>query len=109
MRMLVIIVISAVMSLFGLVMYQKFLLPKQIKKIYVVDTDKLINMQKSKIINAYKTNNNTILRQVSVESNKQMQVIKYIAKKDNAIVLAKKAVLSGYDKDITNQIILMAK
>ena len=44
------VVISIAVSLGILLGYQKVILPKEVQKIYVVDTDKIIKIQKKMIL-----------------------------------------------------------
>jgi len=96
-------IIAIVVSLGSLVGYQKFVLPKQIKLIYVVDTQKIIDIQKRKIYKEFSNNQNTqIVAQSMLKNlNRIEKIINKIAQRDNAIVLTKKAVISGKVKDIT--------
>ena len=108
MRYLAVFLISLAVTLGGLVAYQKFLLPKHIKKVYVVDTDRIIKIEKSYIFQAAKSQNKTAFNKALNMDKKIQKIINYIAKKDNAIVFAKKAVIGGYDKDITNEVLMLA-
>jgi len=107
MRYLAIFLIALSTTLGGLVLYQKFLLPKQIKKIYVVDTQKIIDFERKKIFNAAKAKNEMDFQKALNLDKKFQRAIKYVAIRDNAVVYAKKAVMAGYDKDITNEIFLI--
>lgn len=104
MRYLIIFLISLAVTLGGLVAYQKFLLPKHIKKVYVVDTDKIIAVEKKKLFNAAKNKDEEEFKKVLNQDKIYQKAIEYIAKRDNAVVFAKKAVIAGYDKDITNEV-----
>ena len=96
-------IIAIVVSLGSLAVYQKFVLPKQIKPIYVVDTQKIIDIQKRKIYTEFSNNQNTqiVAKTMLNQLNKMQRIINKIAKRDNAIVLTKKALISGKVKDIT--------
>ena len=108
MRYLAVFLISIAVTLGGLVAYQKFLLPKRVKKIYVVDTNVLMNIEKQDILKAAKSKNKHLFQTALSLDKKFQKIIAYIAKKNNAVVFAKKAIISGYDKDITNRVLIMA-
>ena len=107
MRYLNTLIIALAVSMATLAVYQKFILPKHTYKIYTIDTDKIVNMQKKKLLEAYK-NGNDISDKIAKENEKMMKIVNFIAKKDNAIVLAKKAVISADEikvYDITNKVL----
>lgn len=108
MRYLAVFLISLAVTLGGLVAYQRFLLPKRVKKIYVVNTDTLMKIEKRDIVKAAKEGDKNAFQKALEIDKKFQEAINYIANRDNAIVLTKKAVISNnYDKDITNEILLM--
>ena len=107
MRYFAVLMIAIAVTLGGLAAYQKFLLPKQIKKVYVVNTDTLINFEKNNILQAAKNKDRQKFQEALNMDKKFQEAINYIAKRDNAVVFAKKAVMSGYDKDITNEVLIL--
>jgi hypothetical protein len=107
MRYLVNFLIAIVVTLGGLVAYQKFLLPKQIKKVYVVDTAKIMKIEQKELYLAAKNKDDSKFQIVLDMDKKYQRAIKYIANRDNAIVYLKKAIITGYDKDITNEVLIL--
>jgi hypothetical protein len=101
------VIISFVIMLGGLALYQKFLLPKHLKKVYVVDTEKIIKLEKAKILQYAKARDTANFNKMLEKDRQIKKAIQYIADKDNAVVYVKKAILGGYDKDITDEVILM--
>jgi len=100
------ILISLAITLGGIAAYQKFILPKKEKKIYVVDTSKLIAAEK-RLLRIGLTKGSINADEVKALDERFKKIINYIAKRDNAIVLVKRAVLSNnYDKDITQEVLM---
>ncbi len=107
MKYLEIIVISLAVTLGGIVAYQKFVLPKKERKIYIVDTEKLIAAEK-RLLRMGITQGRLNADEVKTLDLKFKKIINYIAQRDNAIVYVKKAILSdNYDKDITNEVLMI--
>ena len=109
MRYLATFLIALAVSLGALVVYEKFLLPKKVKKVYVVDTDKIVNLTKQKLLLSAKNKDEESFKEALNIDKKFRKVIDYIAKRDNAIVYPKKAILLGYDKDITNEVFILVE
>jgi len=107
MKYLATILIAIAVTLGGLVAYQRFLLPQKIKKIYVVDTDKIIKLEKEKILLSARNKDKRAFEEALNIDKKFQKAINYIAKRDNAIIYPKKAILAGYDKDITNEVFIL--
>ena len=107
MRYLAVLMIAIAVTLGGLAAYQKFLLPKQMKKIYVVNTNTLINLERQDILQAAKEKDKQKFQEALNMDKKFQEAINYIAKRDNAVVFVKKAVMGGYDKDITNEVLIL--
>lgn len=108
MRYLATFLIALAVSLGALVAYEKFLLPKKIRKVYVVDTDKIVNLTKQKLLLSAKNKDEESFKEALNMDKKFQKAIDYIAKRDNAIVYPKKAIISGYDRDITNEVFILA-
>jgi len=99
------VVISIAVSLGILLGYQKVILPKEVQKIYVVDTDKIIKIQKKIILDDYGDNTGKALKLIAKQTDKMMKIMNAIAKRDNAIIVTKKAVVTGNAKDITKLVL----
>jgi hypothetical protein len=99
------IVISVAVSLGILLGYQKVILPKEVQKIYVVDTEKIIKIQKKIILDDYGDNTGNALKVIAKQTEKMMKIMNAIAKRDNAIIVTKKAVVTGNAKDITKLVL----
>ena len=108
MKHLTTFLIALAVTLGGLVAYEKFLLPKKVKKIYVVDTAKIVNLAKQKILLSAKNKDEQAFKEALNIDKSFQKAIKYIAKRDNAVVYPKKAIISGYDRDITNEVFILA-
>ncbi len=105
MKYIEMILISLAISLGVIAAYQKFILPKKKEKIYVVDTSKLINAEK-RLLSLGLKEGKINADKVKALDKKFKKIISYIAKRDNAVILVKRAILSdNYDKDVTNEVL----
>ncbi|WP_187648651.1 hypothetical protein [Nitrosophilus labii] len=105
-KLFILIIYTLLVNIAVLFAYDKYIVPKKVKKIYSIDSTKIIELQKKRmkelIFNkGQKVNEEAIIKYL----NNIDKIINYIAERDNAIVVVKQSIASKNVKDITNEVL----
>jgi len=100
------IVMTVAISLSILFSYDKYIVKNRTPKIYTLDVNYIVNKKKEEIKN--KIFNKGILvdeKEIVKYLNTIDKIANIIAKRDNAIIVAKSSIITGATKDITKEVL----